>query len=99
MTFTQEQVKHVANLSRLQIDEGDLGNYQKELGAIVEYADILNKIPQEEIESIRDDDMRILPLRTDDVKTGEFCTREELLDCSPKKKVNHSLAIGNIMGE
>lgn len=97
MSLTQEQVKHIANLSRLQLDDADVAKYQKDLNSIVEYIDILEKVPEEELKNINLDTLNILPLRKDEIKVWVIASREDLLKCSSKKIINHSIAIGNIM--
>jgi len=69
MSLTQEQVKHIANLSRLQLSDEDVVKYQKELNSIVDYIDILEKVPEEDLKSISHNSNNILPLRKDEVMT------------------------------
>ena len=69
MSLTQEQVKHIANLSRLSLTPEDTVRYQKDLNSIVDYIDILSKVDEKELASINLDDSDILPLREDIVKT------------------------------
>jgi aspartyl/glutamyl-tRNA(Asn/Gln) amidotransferase C subunit len=52
MALTQAQIRHIANLSRLTIDESSLPKYEKDLNAIVGYVDILNKVNPDELASI-----------------------------------------------
>lgn len=97
MSLTQEQVKHIANLSRLSLSEEDVLKYQENLNSVVDYIDMLWKVDEKELAQVKLDDSSILPLREDIVKTWELATREELLWCSPKKIINHSISINNIM--
>ena len=97
MIFTQEQIKHIANLSRLKLDEADVELYMKDMNSIVSYIDKLNEIDANEIADNLDWTDLILPLRDDKVWQEIISTREELLDCSPKNIINHSIAINNIM--
>jgi len=97
MSLTQEQVKHIANLSRLSLNESDIARYQENLNSVVDYIDILAKVDEKELVGIEFDNKQILPLREDIIKTWEIASREELLACSPKKIINHSIAINNIM--
>jgi len=69
MSLTQEQVKHIANLSRLQLSEEDVEKYQKELNSIVDYIDILEKVPADELKDIELKSGDILPIRKDEVMT------------------------------
>ncbi|MDD2565590.1 MAG: Asp-tRNA(Asn)/Glu-tRNA(Gln) amidotransferase subunit GatC [Candidatus Gracilibacteria bacterium] len=97
MSLTQEQVKHIANLSRLQLNSDEVASFQKNLNSIVEYVDILEKVPEDELRSVDNNILDILPLRKDEIKPGIISSREDLLKCSSKKIINHSIAIGNIM--
>ncbi|HBA44737.1 TPA: hypothetical protein DEG21_03360 [Patescibacteria group bacterium] len=49
MSFTQEQIKHIANLSRLELDEANIERYLNDLNSIVGYIDTLNKIDDSEL--------------------------------------------------
>lgn len=97
MIFTQEQIKHIANLSRLMLNENDVDKYLKDLNSIVWYIDKLNEIDSLKLLNITDSQDLILPLREDKIWQEIISSREELLDCSPKNKINHSIAINNIM--
>ncbi|MPL65634.1 Aspartyl/glutamyl-tRNA(Asn/Gln) amidotransferase subunit C [bioreactor metagenome] len=44
MKITRKDVESVALLSRLEIPEGDIETVTKQLDAILEYVDVLNKI-------------------------------------------------------
>ena len=46
-----EQVKHVANLSRLAITEEEAIQFQKQLDAIISYAEQLNELDTENVAS------------------------------------------------
>jgi aspartyl-tRNA(Asn)/glutamyl-tRNA(Gln) amidotransferase subunit C len=42
--LTKEQVKHVANLAKLKIDDAEAENYSAELSKVLGYIDQLNEI-------------------------------------------------------
>ncbi|QWR78707.1 Asp-tRNA(Asn)/Glu-tRNA(Gln) amidotransferase subunit GatC [Candidatus Magnetomonas plexicatena] len=50
MSVTTEDVKHIAALSRLRIDEGDLGTFGKQLSDILLYVEKLNELNTDGIE-------------------------------------------------
>ncbi|MEX1376748.1 MAG: Asp-tRNA(Asn)/Glu-tRNA(Gln) amidotransferase subunit GatC [Eubacteriales bacterium] len=50
MAVTKEQVKYIASLAKLEIEEKDLDAFTKEMEQIIEFADSLNKIDTEGIE-------------------------------------------------
>ena len=49
MSLTQEQVKHIANLSRLSLTDADLIKYSQDLNSIVDYIDLLSNIPESQL--------------------------------------------------
>jgi len=95
MSLTQEQIKHIARLAKLQLSDADTVRYQKDLNSIVDYIDMLNSVGASELAHIDETFSVLLPLR-DDVE-HKTLSREALLACSPKKIVNHQIAIDNIM--
>lgn len=44
MKITKEQVSHVAELARLEIDEQDLDRFCRDLGEILEHAESLGRV-------------------------------------------------------
>jgi aspartyl-tRNA(Asn)/glutamyl-tRNA(Gln) amidotransferase subunit C len=97
MALTQDQIKHIARLSRLSLTEDQLEHYRQNLDSIVEYMDILKSVPAEALAKVSDTPMRLLPLREDTVEHSPL-SREELLAVSSQKKLAGSIALPNIMG-
>ncbi|MBR6573191.1 MAG: Asp-tRNA(Asn)/Glu-tRNA(Gln) amidotransferase subunit GatC [Clostridia bacterium] len=50
MKITKEIVESVANLSRIKLDEAATVKMQTELGAVIDYMEILNSLDTKEIE-------------------------------------------------
>ena len=50
MKISKEEVLHVADLARLNIDESLIETFAKQLGSILEYMETLNQIDTAEIE-------------------------------------------------
>ena len=44
--ISKEEVQHIAKLARLELTEPETENMQKELSAILDYFDVLKKVPQ-----------------------------------------------------
>lgn len=44
MKISQEEVTHVAQLARLELDEGALEQFSRQLGTILEYVEKLNQV-------------------------------------------------------
>ncbi len=83
MKITSEIVEHVANLSRIKLDEEATAKMQKELGAVIEYMEILNSLDTTDIEAKSHIFDVTNVMREDIVK--ESYDREELLKNAPKR--------------
>lgn len=81
MEITENLVSYVAELSRIKLDEGQTEKMQREIGALVEYMDILNTLDTNDVEPISHVfDVKNV-LRVDDVK--DSYERSELLKNAP----------------
>jgi aspartyl/glutamyl-tRNA(Asn/Gln) amidotransferase C subunit len=49
MALTQDQIKHIAQLSRLELSPDQIEFYRRDLEAIVEYMDILKGVPDADL--------------------------------------------------
>lgn len=68
MKITREEVIHVANLARLDVDEALIDKFAKQIGMILEYIDTLNRVDTKGVKptshaisltnAFRDDDVR-----------------------------------------
>jgi aspartyl-tRNA(Asn)/glutamyl-tRNA(Gln) amidotransferase subunit C len=83
-TITKEQVKHVANLARLEITEEEAEMFTDNLTAIISFAEQLNELDTDEIEPTT----HVLDLknvmRKDEPR--QWITREEALKNAPDHK-------------
>jgi aspartyl-tRNA(Asn)/glutamyl-tRNA(Gln) amidotransferase subunit C len=60
MALTLEEVKHIAELAHLELDEETLTHYKEQLSAILDYADQVQAVDTEEIPPTA----TVLPLRS-----------------------------------
>ena len=44
MKITKDEVMHVANLARLDMDEASIDKFAGQIGTILEYVDVLNRV-------------------------------------------------------
>jgi len=44
MKITKDEVMHVANLARLDMDEASIDKFADQIGTILEYVDVLNRV-------------------------------------------------------
>lgn len=84
MSVSKEDVKHIANLARLEISEKELDKYTEDLSNIVDYATTLSNIDVSGVDPTN----HILDIknvfRKDEVK--DSYDREEILKNAPDKQ-------------
>ncbi len=74
-----EEVRHVADLARVDLDEGDVERFAEQFGDILAYFETLDEVP--EVESEPD---LVNVMRDDEV--GECLTQEEALANAPESE-------------
>lgn len=81
--ITVKDVKHIANLSKLEFNEQELEEFVKDMDSIVEYVNTLSKVDtsdmEEHLTTIKLDD-----LRKDEVKTS--LSQADAITNAPKKR-------------
>ena len=82
MQITKELVEYVAELSRIKLDERSTEKMQKELGAIVDYMEILNQLDTENVEPLSHVFRITNVMREDDVKPSY--DRADILQNAPE---------------
>jgi len=48
--ISKEQVQHIANLANLSLTQEEIEKFQKQLGDVLEYIEILNELDTEKVE-------------------------------------------------
>ena len=82
MKITKELVEYVASLSRIKLDEASTDKMKKELGAVIDYMEILNQVDTNNVEPLSHV-FSINNVMRDDVVCESF-EREELIKNAPK---------------
>lgn len=75
-----DQVKHIAKLARIGIDDLQAEKFSRQLSSILEYVELLNEVNVDGVEPTSQVTGLKNVLREDEVK--QFCTREDLLSCT-----------------
>ncbi|MCQ2465662.1 MAG: Asp-tRNA(Asn)/Glu-tRNA(Gln) amidotransferase subunit GatC [Oscillospiraceae bacterium] len=83
MTITKEIVEYAAALSRLKLDDAETEDMQKQMSAIVDYMDVLNKLDTENVEPLSHVFSISNVMREDEVVPSY--DREALLDNAPER--------------
>jgi aspartyl-tRNA(Asn)/glutamyl-tRNA(Gln) amidotransferase subunit C len=81
--ITKEEVKNIANLARIKIEDGELEKYSAEMQSIIEYIEMLNKIDTTQVEPTYQVSKNKNIMQDDIVETG--LTREEVLALAKHK--------------
>jgi aspartyl-tRNA(Asn)/glutamyl-tRNA(Gln) amidotransferase subunit C len=77
MTVDDEEVRHVASLARIDLDEDEVARFTEQFGDILEYFEALEDVPEVESEAELTNVMR-----PDEVREG--LTQEEALRNAPE---------------
>lgn len=80
MSFSHEDVLHVAKLARLHVSEEDIEMYKNDLGAIISYIDTLQELDTENVPEFQHAAGGTNVFRSDDVQGCEEATRQRILE-------------------
>ncbi len=82
--ITKEEVKHVANLARLEMDEAEVEKFTTQLDDIISMAEQLNELDTENVEPTT----HVLDLKNvlREDKVQSWLSREEALKNAPDKE-------------
>lgn len=83
MQVTKELVGYVAELSRIKLDEVQTEKMQNELGAVIDYMDVLNRLDTDGVEPLSHVFNITNVMRRDDVNPSY--DRELLLSNAPER--------------
>ena len=83
MSIEKNQVKKVAKLSRISLDESKVESLSKDLNSIINFVEQLNKLDTKDTKPLSSVIDKTLEPRNDKVNDGQM--KEELLKNSPDK--------------
>ena len=81
MMLSHDQVRHIAQLARLNLTDDEVIKFAMQLSAIFEYVDLLNEVDTEGIEPTSQVTGLENVTRVDEIE--QWCDPAELLACSP----------------
>ncbi len=82
--ITEKEIKHIANLARLYLEDEEIERFKTELDGILTYFKELQELDTERVEPTAHAISIPLPRRED--KVGKSIKREEILDYAPLSK-------------
>ena len=83
MSFTREEIEHLAKLARLELSEEEIVRYQGEMGRILDYVGELREVDTKGVEPTAQVTGLVNRLREDIAVPSDEATRECLLDAAP----------------
>lgn len=84
MTLTEDEVKKIAVLCKIELSETEVKKFQKELSLVLDYVSELNKVDTTGVEEISQVTGLANILRADKENTSEI--REEIIKSFPESK-------------
>jgi len=86
MAFTDEDIRHIAHLSRLQVSDEDVATYRDQLGAILEYVNKLKELDTENVPELAHAAGVVNTLRKDEVVGCESNVRDAAIEAFPLRE-------------
>ncbi|PJA98215.1 MAG: Asp-tRNA(Asn)/Glu-tRNA(Gln) amidotransferase GatCAB subunit C [Ignavibacteriales bacterium CG_4_9_14_3_um_filter_30_11] len=83
MSISKEQVKHIAKLARLKLNDEELESYTKELSSILDYIEKLNELDTANVEPLTHPIENNNVFREDELE--DSVSREDALKNAPKE--------------
>ncbi len=89
MKITHEHVRHIAELSRLELSEEEISTFASQLDAILAHVAQLEQVDTAEVEGMTHAVELACPLREDTARPS--LPRDEVLDQAPERDAEHFL--------
>ena len=86
MQLTEEQVRKVARLARIHIEQNDLSRFQQDVSQVLTWVNLLNELDTTPIEPMVSVHLEAMPMRADIVNDGGKV--KEILQNAPEAKYN-----------
>jgi len=88
--LTDDEVRHIAKLARLNVSDAEVKKFGKELSSILEYIDRLQEVDTENVDPLKSITGISNVEREDEVRT-DGPDPDALLECSPLPIVDHQI--------
>ncbi|MFH1253468.1 MAG: Asp-tRNA(Asn)/Glu-tRNA(Gln) amidotransferase subunit GatC [Candidatus Uhrbacteria bacterium] len=84
MQLTKDDIKHIADLSRLEIKDDEIENYRRHLVSILGYVEKLSEVNTDGVAEMAVGSSAINVWRTDEVLISDLSEREAALKAFPR---------------
>lgn len=95
MQLSREDILHIAELSRLELSESEVKQYQAELGSILDYVNMLSEVDTKQVEPTAQVSGLMDVFRDDEVKT--WSEEEVGLALSQGERESGSLKVKRVL--
>jgi len=89
MAISKEEVKHIAELARLELTEIEAEKFQGELSSILKYIDKLQKVDTKGVEPTFQTTNLVNIFRDDVVQKERVFSQKEVLSNAPRKQAGY----------
>jgi aspartyl-tRNA(Asn)/glutamyl-tRNA(Gln) amidotransferase subunit C len=86
--ITKDQLKHLAELAKIEFTEEELESFLKDINQILSYVEEIQKLDLDKFEPMIGGILQKLSLREDEITRAESETKELILEQFPEKKDN-----------
>jgi len=86
-----EQVRHIAKLARLNLNDAEVEKYATELTSILKYIDMLQEVDTKGVDATAQVNGRTNSLREDSIRTEPLADVDALLATSPLPIEDHQI--------
>jgi aspartyl-tRNA(Asn)/glutamyl-tRNA(Gln) amidotransferase subunit C len=86
--ITKDQLKHLAELAKIEFTEEELESFLKDINQILSYVEEIQKLDLDQFEPMIGGILQKLSLREDEIARAEPETKELILEQFPEKKDN-----------
>lgn len=88
--ISKEEVKHIAKLARLELSDKEVGKFQKDLSAILDYFEMLKEIDVSKVEpTFHPYEQGLGVMRKDEVRPEPAEQVNRLIELAPSREKRH----------
>ena len=96
-SLTPDQVRHIAKLARLTLNDAEVEKFARELSSIFQYVDMLQEVDTKNVEATAQVTGQVNSLREDNIRTDRT-SPDDLLGCSPLPIAEHQIVTPSAHG-
>lgn len=89
--LTDDQVRHIAKLARLNLSDAEVSKYAKDLTSILQYIDMLSEVDTTGVEPTAQVTGQMNSLRPDAIRTAPLADNDALLATSALPIEDHQI--------